>query len=129
MSRVDLDAFVRWVGARGLPSAGLDAYRRGAGEVIACAGDGPVTAACIKAAVERAERSGRRATGLPEIGQALLDFLAEPPASATPLSDPPPPSEARQLLVPLAVFLVALVAFLIVNTLLYWLTGHVILPG
>lgn len=54
---------------------------------------------------------------------------AERPPRRQPLSDPPPPSEGRQLLVPIAVFLVALVAFLILNALLYWLTGHVLLPG
>ena len=108
-----------------MPRAGLEAYRRGAREVLACAGEGPVTQASIDEAVRRAELSGRSGVRLREIGQALLDFQAAPDR----LSDPPPPSEGRQLLVPLGVFLVALVAFLIVNALLYWLTGHVILPG
>ena len=49
-------------------------------------------------------------------------------AGQHPLSDPPP-SEGRDILFQVLVFLAALVALVLINVVLFKLTGHILVPG
>lgn len=81
---VDVEGFVGWLRARGVPEPNLELYRRGA-EVIAGHVDAPPLRprhleATLRAE-ERAGASARRLANLNEVGTKLLEFAAQPPAA------------------------------------------------